>query len=295
MDPFDDRLAHLSERLEVLPDKPEETPESTLRALWLLAAGTAVSAEGATALPLPRLSRGQQATLDRLIRRRLRGEPLAHLTGRQRFMGLEMLAGPQALIPRRETELLARTAIDLIAPEADTIVVDACTGSGNVAAATAHARPRARVHASDLSPDATQLAARNLEFLGLTARVELRTGDLLTPFEAARFHGRVDLLTCNPPYISLPRRRAMAREVADHEPELAFDGGALGISVLQRLIADAPRLLRPGGWLAFEVGAGQGPAVARKLSASEPYDEVVPVADAQGEVRVLTARRRSDA
>lgn len=288
---FDARLAWLAARLAVLPDKPEETADSTLRALWLAAAGTPASAAAALTLPLPALSAAQQQALDGLLARRLDGVPLAHLTGRQRFMGLEMLAGPQALIPRRETELLARTAIDRVPADADTRVIDACTGSANVAAAIASARPLASVHASDLSDDAVALARLNLQFLNLQARVSLRAGDLLAPFDEPAFHGSVDLLSCNPPYISTPRRLAMAQEVAAHEPQLAFDGGALGITLLQRLIADAPRFLRPGGWLVFEVGAGQGPAVARRLRAAGAYDQVDALEDEHGEVRVLAARR----
>lgn len=265
---FQERLALLATCLAVLPDKPEETAESTLRALWLTAADTPASAELAMTLPLPDLSPGQKATLEALVERRLSGVPLAHLTGRQRFMGLEMLAGPQALIPRRETQLLAQTAIDLLPADSASCVIDACTGSANVAAAIASACLQARVHASDLSPDAVALAAQNLQFLGLAQRVVLRTGDLLAPFDEPPFLSGVDLLSCNPPYISTPRRLSMAQEVAAHEPQLAFDGGALGITLLQRLIADAPRFLRPGGWLVFEVGAGQGPAVARRLRAA---------------------------
>ena len=108
------RLAELAAKLGVLPDKPEETPEATLRALWHLAGGVALSVEAAREAPLDQLSREAGLRLRALIAQRIAGVPLAHLTGRQRFMGLEMLASGDALIPRRETELVGYAALELL-------------------------------------------------------------------------------------------------------------------------------------------------------------------------------------
>ena len=284
----------LADRLETLADKPEETVESTLRALWHLASGRRVSAALATTLPLPALDDDARRALRDAVAKRLAGVPLAHLTGRQQFMGLEMIAGREALIPRRETELLVRTAIRLLdAPGSEPIVVDVCTGCANVAAAVGSVRPDARLLASDLSEDAVALARRNVAHLGLAGRVRVVQGDLFGAPDVVDLAGRIDLITCNPPYISTPRRRSMPAEIADHEPAPAFDGGALGIAILQRLVREAPPLLRPGGWLAFEVGAGQGASVARRLEAGGLFDRIDPVPDEHGEVRVIAARRSS--
>lgn len=284
----------LDAALRTLPDKPEETTESTLRALWHLAAGAHLSAPLALETPLPSLDAPARARLRELVARRVGGVPLAHLTERQRFMGLEMLAGPGALIPRVETEIVGRAAVDvarrLAAELPSPLVVDTCTGSGNVAAAVAHAVPSARVFAADLSADAVALAERNMRHLGLDGRVTLRCGDLLAPFDTEEFRGRVDLVTCNPPYISSARTTQMATEIAEHEPRLAFDGGPLGVRILQRLIQEAPRLLRTGGWLAFEVGLGQGPSVAKRLEQGGRYGNVRSIADDDGNVRVLVAQ-----
>ena len=288
-------LEQLERILRALPDKPEETASSTLHTLWWLAAGRPMSATAAMEAPLSSLDSAAETRLSALIDQRLAGTPLAHMTQRQRFMGLEMLAGPEALIPRRETELLAgaaaRLLMDLCTRIPTPLVIDVCTGCANVAAALAHAAPQAKVMASDLSPDAVALAGRNLAHLGLVHRVELRVGDLLAPFDEARLWGQVNLLTCNPPYISAARRATMDNEIAGHEPALAFDGGALGIRILQRLVREAPRFLRAGGWLAFEVGAGQGRAVRQRLQSSQDFDEISDVLDAEGEVRALCARR----
>src|SRR5690606_16222027 len=146
----------------------------------------------------------------------------------------------------------------------------------------------------DLSDQSVQLARRNAAMLGLEQRAHFRSGDLLAPFDAPVFIARVDLIVCNPPYISSGKVAAMAPEIAEHEPRLAFDGGALGVSILTRLMHEAPRLLRAGGWLAFEVGSGQGAAMARRLRNDGAWDQVRECSDAQGAVRVVLARRSTD-
>ncbi|HEX6640638.1 MAG TPA: HemK family protein methyltransferase, partial [Thermoanaerobaculia bacterium] len=195
---------------------------------------------------------------------------------------------------RRETELVARAAAQLaqrIAAQKGAVrVMDVCTGSANVALAIAIAEPRATVFASDLSEEAVELARLNVAHAGLENRVTLRSGDLLAPFDEPEFVGTIDLLTCNPPYISSGRVDQLPAEIGGHEPRLAFDGGPLGVRILQRLIREAPRMLVPGGWLAFEVGLGQGKSVAQRMRSSGAYASVEPVEDERGETRVLIAR-----
>ena len=291
----DQRLRTLQAHWQAAHDKPEETPENTLRALWSAAAGTPLSAVAAADVALPDLDADAEQRLDALIERRLAGAPLAHLTGRQHFLGLDLLAGPEALIPRRETELLGRAAIELAraagAQGRITVAVDVCTGSGNLALALAHHVEGLRVFGADLSEDAVALARRNAAVLGLANRVEFRAGDLLAPFDEDVFHGAIDLLLCNPPYISSSKVGAMPEEISAHEPRLAFDGGPLGVSLLARLMQDGIRFVRPGGWLAFEVGLGQGPAMARRLRNDGAWDEVRELIDEDGAVRALLARR----
>ena len=144
-EPFPELLDRLQRELVPLPDKPEETPETTLRALWCAAAGRPSSAEVAASAELAPLEPEGLAELERLIALRLAGTPLAHLTGRQSFMGVELLAGPEALVPRKETEILAGVAIGRLDPSVPATVLDVCTGSGNLAAAIALARPLARI------------------------------------------------------------------------------------------------------------------------------------------------------
>jgi release factor glutamine methyltransferase len=291
---YSDLLQRVAAQLQFLPDKPEETAESTLKALWHTASGTPRSAEAAMAAPLPDLDSSAQSRLEDFLQKRLAGVPLAHLTQRQRFVEMEMLAGPEALVPRRETELLARAAIDLARDVASTQpsvrVVDVCTGSGNVALAIAHHVPSSKVFAADLSEAAVALARRNAEHLKLQSRTEFRAGDLLAPFDTSEFHGTVDLLTCNPPYISSAKVESMHGEISQHEPQLAFDGGPFGVAIMMRLLQDAPRFVRKRGWLAFEVGLGQGPAMAKRLEKVAGVTQVRPLSDAQNAIRALVAR-----
>src|SRR5439155_455322 len=149
-------LGRLERELHTLPDKPEESARSALHALWHLAMGRALSADAALEHELPSLNDGAVRQLRMLVDQRLTGTPLAHLTGRQRFMGLEMLSGPQALIPRHESELLARAAVGLLKrlarPDRTLHVLDVCTGSANIAAALANALTPALIHAAGQGP-----------------------------------------------------------------------------------------------------------------------------------------------
>ncbi|MBN1875887.1 MAG: peptide chain release factor N(5)-glutamine methyltransferase [Anaerolineae bacterium] len=278
-----------------LADKPEETPESALRALWFLAAGDRRAVERCLAGDLPHLSLASMDCLRTLVHTHTQGVPLAHLTGRQCFMDIEMLAGPEALIPRKETEILGYAALDtlraIVTQKGHAQVIDLCTGCGNLALALAHYEPHCHVCAADLSPEAVDLAQRNATHLALQDRVTFQTGDLFAPFDGERFVGQVDMVVCNPPYISSQRVGEMAAEVSHYEPSLAFDGGPFGVSILVRLITEAPHYLRTGGWLCFEVGLGQGELIRRRLERNGAYCDIRTYSDADGNLRALLARR----
>lgn len=283
-------------RLKALPDKPEETAEAAVRALWLRAAGQQVSAQRAMAGrgPLPELNEVQVQSLRDLFHQRLSGVPLAHLTGRQNFMGLEFLASRAALIPRKETELLAQAAHallkDRILPDnPEPNVLDLCCGSGNVSCALATMVPAAIVVGADISEEAVCLAKQNAVALSCDARVRFVAGDLFAPFDQPSYYQSFDLITCNPPYITSGKLSSMPGEIIEHEPKLAFDGGPLGMGVLWRLLSEVPRFCKPGGWLAFEVGLGQGKGLLQRLSRMPAYAESEGTMDVAGNVRTITA------
>ncbi len=291
---YQELFTKLTSGLNTLPDKPEETAESTLCALWHAAAGAPKSAILALDSELPALNKTAETALRDFINQRLNGVPLTHITKRQRFVDMEMLAGPEALVPRKETELLARTTIELasriVNQQGQATMIDVCTGSGNVALAVAQHVPGMRVFAADISEDAVALARRNMQHLRLDGRVEFSAGDLLAPFDNAAFHAGVDLLSGNPPYITSAKVKEMPNEISAHEPSLAFDGGAFGVAIIMRMIKEAPRFLRPGGWFVSEIGLGQGPVLGKLLNKNPAFKEVRMIEDEAGAVRVVMAR-----
>jgi release factor glutamine methyltransferase len=201
------------------------------------------------------LDAGDLDRFQALVARRAAGEPLQHITGVQEFWSMEFRADGRALIPRPETEHLVEAALERIPADTSINVLDLCTGSGIIAAVLARERPRSSITATDISPEALALAAENLQSLGLEGRVDLVQGDLFRPLgqPGPAFH----LITANPPYISESELAGLDREVRDHEPLAALDGGADGFTVVRRIIVEAAGWLYPGGWLLMEVGAGQ--------------------------------------
>ncbi len=289
-------LAKLQLKLSLLPDKPEETPESTLKALWFSAIGNPLSSEAASQKEIIDLPLAMEPVLKNLVEQRIAGIPLAHLTKRQQFMGVELLAGPEALVPRKETELLGWAALELLSTSKASngnplTLVDVCTGAGNLAVALTVLFPDLITFAADLSEEAVALAKKNVDFHRLNDKIDVRCGDLLVPFDSEEFYGNVDLLLCNPPYISSAKVQTMPEEISGYEPRLAFDGGPFGIKILNRLIKEAPKFLKSGGWLAFEVGMGQGGAVRKRLELNPGYGEIQTVEDAEGNIRSLLARK----
>jgi release factor glutamine methyltransferase len=276
------------------PDKPEETPESTLKALCFFAASVPVSVQKASRENVPDLDDHSRAQLQSLVEKRLAGIPLAHITGRQQFLGMELLAGPDALIPRIETEILGRAALAIAKSIADiqctVTVLDVCTGSGNVALGIASNESRSRVFGADLSEEAILLARKNAQHLNLDSRVEFRQSDLFAGFESDEFYKKIDLVTCNPPYIPSAKVSSMDPEISQREPHLAFDGGSLGITILTRLIRESPKYLKPNAYLCFEVGLGQGKAMEQRLKKENIYYNIQSYVDVSNQVRALSAQ-----
>ncbi|MGZ5007771.1 MAG: peptide chain release factor N(5)-glutamine methyltransferase [Methylobacter sp.] len=282
-------------KIHLLEDKPEENIDSSLKALGFAACELQKSAEMAAKQPLPELTEQQKNRLFELINQRLDGTPLAYITGRQYFMDIELLCDRRALIPRKETELLGRKALHLsleIAKEKQVVnIIDVCCGSGNLGLAIASHNINAYVYATDLSQEAVDLAQENISFLNLDHRVNAKQGDLLSAFESKEYEEKIDLIVCNPPYISSSNVPKMDKEISEHEPALAFDGGAMGINLIQKLIREAPKFLTKSGWLIFEVGAGQGAFISRSCERSGLYQHIEAVPDELGTVRVILAQK----
>lgn len=212
----------------------------------------------------------------------------------RRFLGVDLSLAPGVLVPRTETELLGRSAIDLVTPMAGTpVVVDMCCGSGNLALAVAHHCHKARLWAADLTDETVMLAQGNVERLSLGGRITVRQGDLFEAFGNDDLAGVVDMVVCNPPYISSSRLDGRSAHLLAQEPRAAFDGGPYGISILQRLVRDSPGFLKPGGWLLCEFGDGQERQVTALLTRTKAYEEPS-FGFIDGKPRVMICRTRTD-
>jgi len=215
--------------------------------------------------------------------------------GRQQFLGLELVCGQGALVPRAETELLALAAINALSLASSPMVIDLCCGVGNLACAVATYVPHARVWATDLTEDCVSWTRKNVEKLGLGARIEAVQGDLFKGLEGKGLEKTIDLIVCNPPYISTGRLSADRASLLQFEPREAFDGGPYGLSIHQRVVAEAPKFLKPSGWLVMEFGLGQHKQLKQLLQRSRAFDDVMLVNDASGYPRVVAGRLRQTA
>ena len=211
------------------------------------------------------------------------------------WMGLAFETSDQVLVPRRETELLARTALDLlktVEAGAPVRVIDMCCGAGNLACSLAHARPDIRVCASDLTDACVTLARKNVARHGLEERVDVRQGDLFSSLPDENLMGSVDLVVCNPPYISTGKLESESAHLLDGQPREAFDAGPYGLAIHHRVIADATRYLKPGAWLLMEIGLGQQRQLALLFARVKRYEKEQSWSDESGASRVMGARVR---
>ncbi|WP_246748752.1 N5-glutamine methyltransferase family protein [Rhizobium setariae] len=211
-----------------------------------------------------------------------------------KFMGVDVIAPEGVLKPRRETETLGNHAVQCLLefPVDRTLrVIDMCCGSGNLAVAIAARVAHCKVWAADLKSAAMQVAKFNCELNALADRIEVRQGDLFAAFTDDRLEGTIDMIVCNPPYISTSRLDGPKADLLVDEPREAFDGGPFGISVHQRLVREAVAFLKPGGFLLCEFGEGQARQVGTLIARSKAYHPAEFIADANGVPRVAVARR----
>jgi release factor glutamine methyltransferase len=228
-----------------------------------------------------------------LVRRRAAGEPLQTLIGSTEFYSREFKVEEGVFIPRPETERLVERCLELLSPQgrslAAPLALEIGCGTGVIAITLAAEMPALRVHVTDTSAAAIRLSELNARRVGTAARLTFHQGDLYAPLPAA-LAGEFDLLVSNPPYIRRGDLAGLPREVAEHDPAEALDGGVDGLDVYRRLIAGAPRWLRPGGWLALEIGHDQGEAVP-DLCARAGFGNLEVRRDYNDLPRVVTGRR----
>lgn len=274
-----------TESIERLRDAGVGDPEQEVRWIVERASGRR-PAEQVGALDDPVTVR-EVRHVDQMVERRAAGEPLQYVLGRWGFRTLDLLVDRRVLIPRPETEVVAGLALDALTGPG--VVVDLGTGSGAIALSFAAERwPQVEVWATDASPDALAVARANLAGLGRRAAVvRLVEGDW---FEAlpTDLRGRVDVVVSNPPYVA--SGEALPPEVADWEPGGALVAGPTGFEAVERIVAEAPTWLAPGGTLVVEIGETQfDAAVALAQAAGLTAPRIEP--DLAARPRALVAHR----
>ena len=203
------------------------------------------------------LTTGEVEVFHGFVERRRSGEPLQYIEGTVPFGPIEVAVDPRVLVPRPETEQLYEIACNAV--EDPMVIVDLCTGSGNLAIALKHTFLSATVYATDISPDAVDLARENARDAGLD--VTVLGGDLFDPLPD-HLRGRIDLIVSNPPYLAAAELADLPVDVRDHEPIVALVAGSVGDEALARIAEAAPEWLRPGGVIICEISEFHGPAVA---------------------------------
>lgn len=246
-------------------------------------------------------------TLRGLVRRALGDEPIQYLVGEEQFFGMRFKVDRRVLIPRPSTQTIVEAVLQHARgnPDAGSVrasdagagilIADICTGSGCVAGALARHLPGARVVATDISPDALAVARENIEAHGLSDRVDLLEGDLLGALRAHPVAGRVAslrYLCANPPYIPDDEWGAVDANVKDHEPTLALRGGADGLDLARRLIADGPDCLEAGGLLLVEVADSRAGEALALAQGREELENARVLKDSDGLPRVVIATKK---
>ena len=244
-------------------------------AVRLAAAGFVAPEEEAAELAAA--ARGDGALLERLVARRLTGEPLAWITGTVRFCGVDLHVDPGVYVPRWHSEGLAARAAERL-PDGG-VAVDLCTGSGAIACVMSARRPAARILATDADPGAVACARAN--------GVQALPGDLFEPVPAA-LAGAVDVVVGVVPYVPEGELGLLQRDTLTFESALPYDGGPDGTGVLRRTIAGSPRFLRAGGTLLLELGRGQPELLAGDL-VRHGFTDVSVLRDDEGDVRGVEA------
>ena len=233
---------------------------------------------------------------------RSRGMPAQYITGHQEFWGMDLIVTPAVLIPRPETEHVIETVLRLQAsgvgrqasgnepstpevrgPRSEVRIADVGTGSGAIALALAKELPEAEIHATDISPVALEVARANAARHQLESRIQFHQADLLDGLTRL-----FDFIVSNPPYVGESEEEQVQLEVRKFEPRNAVFAGPTGLEVIQRLIPQAHAMLRPGGWLVFEISGTIAQQVEKLLAG---WDDVKMIPDLQSIPRVARARK----
>jgi release factor glutamine methyltransferase len=242
------------------------------------------------------ISDDEDARYREALTQRAQGIPAQYITGHQEFWGLDFLVSPAVLIPRPETEHVVERVLEVLSdwrgdqkPPKNTFtrprLVDVGTGSGCIALALAKELPQAEIHATDISPEALEVARVNAARLNLEARAAFHQTDLLAGIEPP-----FDVVVSNPPYVGLAEEDQVQLEVRKFEPRIAVFAGESGLETIARLIPQAHAVLKPNGWFVLEMS---GTIAEKAQTLLDGWPNLQVMTDLQGIPRVLSAQRPS--
>src|SRR5437588_1278936 len=228
--------------------------------------------------PERELTEEEESRYDEVIRERARGCPTQYITGHQEFWGLDLIVSPAVLIPRPETEHVIETVLELAQSnysDGAMKIIDVGTGSGCIALALATELPQAEIHACDISEEALEIARINATRLGLEKRIRFRHSDLLAGYPDEQF----DFVVSNPPYVGESEADKVQKQVREFEPKIAVFSGWEGMDIYRRLIPQAYKALKAGGWFVTEIGYSIEEKVKSYLAG---WSQIQTKADLQG-------------
>lgn len=234
-----------------------------------------------------------------LVERRAAGEPFQYITGTQEFMGLPFIVNPSVLIPRQDTETMVEDAVEII--NKGTLrgeplskganikeVLDLCSGSGAIGVSIAKLCPKTKVTCSDVSNKALKVASQNANANGCKS-IKFQKSDLLEAFCGKIGKKKFDLIISNPPYIESSVIPTLQREVKDHEPMMALDGGEDGLDFYRQICSEAAGHLNKNGLIMLEIGYNQGETVTSLLEATERFENIICLKDLARKDRIVVA------
>ena len=226
-----------------------------------------------------------------LLDRRAAGEPPQYIAGEQEFMGIKFMVDSRVLIPRQDTEVLVENVIAYTSTKRGSLkILDLCTGSGAIAVSLAVKNANLKITASDISEDALDVATSNAANVDVLKRIDFKQSDLLNGFKTGFRGDKFDIIVSNPPYIKSSVIPTLQREIYEHEPMMALDGGEDGLEYYRKIIEDAPKYLKKDGVLFLEIGYDQAAQVSNIIAGNGFYKENIEIKkDLEGNDRVVVA------
>lgn len=232
------------------------------------------------------LSNEEEKRFYNFLDRRAGREPLQYITGRQEFYGLDFLVTSDVLIPRPETEIIVEQAIEILRPKDRARFCEIGVGSGCISISILHEIKKARAVGADISEKALQIAAKNAERHEVSRRLDLKISDVFAELENEKF----DLIVSNPPYIASEAIENLQLEVRDYEPRAALTDGENGLTIIERIVENAPRFLKSKGFLIVEIGFDQADAALGMFSRRLIWQAIEILPDLQGIPRTVKAQ-----